>query len=91
MIDKRYTLKEKTEAAKDLVQTFHPERILYMVFAGLSFILLLGLGTYLFMKHELAWQAYLSLFLPTGGVTFCASQILTMFSKCLQFLKDELK
>lgn len=81
------TLQEKVDAAKELVKTFHKERIAFLIIAIISFSVLLGLAIYTFLNKEMGWKTFSALFLPAGGITYSASQILTMFTKCMKFLE----
>lgn len=86
-----YTLKEKVDAAKDLVKTFHLERVGFFVISTISVLILIALAVYCFMTKQLSWDVFAALFLPTGGIGLCCGLILKMFTDCLKFLKEEIK
>ena len=85
------TLQEKVSAAKDLVATFHFERITFLITSTLSALILILLATYSYLSKQIGLELFFALFLPTGGITFSCGLVLKMFSDCLNFLKEEIK
>ncbi len=86
-----YSLKEKVDAAKELVKTFHLERITFFIIATISVLILIALAVYSFINKQLSWDVFIALLLPSGGIGICCGFILKMFTDCLNFLKQELK
>jgi hypothetical protein len=86
-----YTLKEKVAAAKDLVKTFHLERVGFFVVSTISVLILISLAVYCFINKQLTWDVFAALFLPAGGIGLSCGLILKMFTDCLKFLKEEIK
>lgn len=87
----KYTLSEKIAAAKEIVNLFKFERFVFLIASIISFLFLIFLSFYAIYHDRITWRLFLSLFFPTGGILVSAKNILGMYSKCLQFLKDELK
>lgn len=88
---KVYSLNDKVKAAKEMVKVFRPERIAFLIVSIISVLTLIVLSVYAFLQGEIGWEIFAAMFLPAGGITYSASLILGMFTKTLEFLKDELK
>lgn len=88
---KEYSIKEKLKAAKELVKLFWKERTLFYIVSFLSAIVIIGLAAYTYIKEEISWKTLTTLFIPASGITYASSLILSMFSKTLKFMKDEIK
>ena len=86
-----YTLKDKIDAAKELVATFKIERYLMFIIATISVLALLFLAIYSFVKGTIDYKTFFALFMPAGGISISAGLILRMFSDCLSFVKEEIK
>lgn len=84
------TLKERVDAAKELVAIFKIERYLFFIISTISVVALLCIAIYSFLNDKVDNKTFFALFMPTGGISISAGLILRMFSDCLKFLKEEI-
>jgi len=82
----------RLRAVEQLIKIFHLERIIYLSISIASFIMLVGMAVYMFVKNGEQGQKYVfnALFLvPGGALVYMSAAFLKMWTQALQVLNEK--
>ena len=82
----RADLDGKVKAVERLTNLFWPERLVYICFAIVAFIMLFGFVTSAFISKEHDVSTLIGEFGPSGIVAFTSSRVLVMWSKAMSIV-----